>query len=480
MPTAPKILVVGGGISGLACAWRLRQLGVPVLLLEGRGRFGGVIETVEQNGFRFDVGPQSFTNTPALSGLIDEVGLAGELLRADPRAPRYILHGGRLVPAPFSPPRLLTTPLLSARTKLRILSEPFLRSHPPAEDESIAAFVRRKFGADLLANLVAPFVSGVWAGDPEKLSLAAAFPAVRQLEEKYGSVIRGAMKQRRKSAGKSSPGSSDERPSMCNFRGGISALVAALAGKLGDAACAGAEITAIRRSAGSPALEVSYSVAGRFESVSVAALVVSAPAPETGCLLRGINPQGPRFGELLGKIEYAGVAQVSAGYKVEQIRQSEAKNGLNGFGFLVPRSEKLRLLGTVWTSSLFPGRAPEGMASFTSFLGGMTDPEIFSRSPDEIAAIAHSELSSVLGITGAPLVQRVFSWQRALPQYNIGHRELTAALQELCAATPGIFLAGNYFAGPSIGACVENANKVADQAADFLQAAAQPSANPNS
>jgi oxygen-dependent protoporphyrinogen oxidase len=481
VPNAPKILVVGGGISGLACAWRLRQLGLPVLLLERGSRFGGVIETVEESGFRFDVGPQSFTNTPALSELIDEVGEAGEplradLLRADPRAPRYILHGGRLVPGPLSPPRLLTTPLLSARTKLRILAEPFLRTYPPAEDESIAAFVRRKFGEDLLANLVGPFVSGVWAGDPEKLSLTAAFPAVRELEEKYGSVIRGAMKQRRKSAGKSSRKDSGERHSLCNFRGGISALVAAIASKLGDAACTGAKITAIRLST-KTAFEVDYRAGGKAESAAVAALVIATPAEETGRLLHDV---GPRFAEVLGKIEYASVAQVSAGYRLDQIKQREAKNGLNGFGFLVPRSEKLRLLGTVWNSSLFPGRAPEGMASFTSFLGGMTDPEIVSRGPDEIAAIAHSELSSVLGISGAPVAQRVSRWQRALPQYNIGHRELTGALHPLCAATPGLFLAGSYFGGPAIGACVEYANKVAKQAADFLRSATQPNAPANS
>ena len=331
--------------------------------------------------------------------------------------------------------------------------------------------MRRKFGTDVLANLVGPFVSGVWAGDPEKLSLAAAFPAVRQLEEKYGSVIRGVMKQR-KSAGKSSEKDSGERPSQCNFRAGISALVAALAGQLGDAARTDAEITAIRRSAVT-AFDVDYRAGGRSEAASFAALVLATPAAETGGLLRGMDP---RFAAILGKIEYASMAQVSAGYRLDQVGQRDAENGLNGFGFLVPRSEKLRLLGTVWNSSLFPGRAPEGMASFTSFLGGMTDPEIVSRNPDEIAAIAHSELSSVLGISGAPVAQRVSRWQRALPQYNIGHRELTAALQELCAATPGLFLAGNYLGGPAIGACVEHANKVAKQAADFLSSthAAEP------
>jgi len=469
--TAPKIMIIGGGISGLACAWRLRQIGLPVLLLERGRRFGGVIDTVEDAGFRFDIGPQSFTSTPVLSELIDELGLSGELLPADPRAPRYILHGGRLVPAPLSPPRLLLTPLLSARTKLRILSEPFRHTYPPDVDESIAAFVRRKFGADLLENLVAPFVSGIWAGDPEKLSLAAAFPAVRRLEEHYGSVIRGALKQRRQNSRGTSGKGSGERPSLCNFRGGLSALVAALTAKLGDSARTDAEIMAIRRSAaaGSRIFEVDYRAGGTTESASVVALIVATPADETARLLHGIDPG---FGKLLGRIQYASVAQVSAGYRLDQIKLRNTENGLKGFGFLVPRSEGLRLLGTVWNSSLFPGRAPEGAASFTSFLGGMTDAEIVSCNPGEIAAVAHSELSAVLGIGGAPVAQRVSRWQRALPQYNIGHQEITAALRDLCAASPGIFLAGNYLAGPSFGACVDRASEVARDVAQLCAATA--------
>jgi protoporphyrinogen/coproporphyrinogen III oxidase len=458
-----KALVIGGGISGLACAWRLRQLGLPALLLERSPRFGGVIDTVEQDGFRFDVGPQSFTNTQALSELIDELGLRSELLRADPRAPRYILKSGRLVPAPLAPPQLLLTPLLSLRTKLRILSEPFRHTRPPDTDESVAAFVRRKFGADLLANLVAPFVSGVWAGDPERLSLASAFPAMRRLEERYGSVIRGAMKQRRKSGG--------SRPSLCNFRGGLSVLVAALAARLGESALTDAEIATIRRLPGttSHGFEVTYKLGGATQSLSIGALIVATPAEETARLLYGI---APGFSELVGRIEYAGVTQVSAGYRLEQINRRNTKGGLEGFGFLVPRSEGLRLLGTVWNSSLFPGRAPEGAASFTSFLGGMTDPEIVSYRLERIAAIAHSELSSVLGISGAPVAQHVARWQRALPQYNIGHQSVTADLRNLCARTPGIFLAGNYFAGPSIGACVEHANEVASNVARFCSSVA--------
>jgi oxygen-dependent protoporphyrinogen oxidase len=458
---APKILIIGGGISGLACALRLRQLGQPVLLLERGPRFGGVIDTIEQEGFRFDIGPQSFTNTPAISELIDELGLGGELVRADPRAPRYILKGGRLVLAPLSPPQLLLTPLLGTATKLRILCEPLRRTRPPDTDESVAAFIRRKFGADLLENLVGPFISGIWAGDPEKLSLASAFPTVRQFEERYGSVIRGQIKERRESG---------KRPSLCNFRGGLKVLVATLAQKLGDSALSNAEISAIRRSPGtnSPAFEVSYTRAGSAQSLNVGAIIVTTPADETARLLRDIEPG---FSEALGRIAYASLAQVSAGYGIEQISYWNTEHGLAGFGFLVPRTEGVRILGTVWNSALFPERAPRGMASFTSFLGGMTDPEIVSYGADQIAAIALSELSSILGITASPAAHHLARWQHALPQYNLGHQHVIAALRELCARTPGIFLAGSYFAGPSLGACVEHANEVAQSVARFRASA---------
>lgn len=466
MTIASKILVIGGGISGLACAWRLRQLGRPVLLLERSTRFGGVIDTIEQEGFRFDIGPQSFTNTQAASELIDELGLSGELVRADPHAPRYILKRGRLVPAPLSPPQLLLTPLLSPRTKLRILAEPLRHTRPPAADESVAAFIRRKFGADLLANLVGPLVSGIWAGDPEKLSLASAFPSVHRFEERYGSVIRGQIKQRRESGGK--------RPSLANFRGGLKVLVSAIAAKLGDSALSSAEISAIRRSptAQGHRFDVNYAVGGAPQSLSAAAVVIATPAQEAARLLSGTEAA---FTEALGRIEYAPVAQVSAGYGLEQIEYWNAEKGLEGFGFLVPRGEELRVLGTVWNSALFPERAPRGMASFTSFLGGITDPEIVSYDSDQIAAIALSELSSVLGITASPAAHHMVRWQHALPQYNLGHQAVIAQLQDLSARTPGIFLAGNYLAGPAIGACVEHANEAAHNVARFCSTAPQSS-----
>jgi oxygen-dependent protoporphyrinogen oxidase len=191
--TAYPVLVVGAGISGLACAYHLQQAGIPVNAVEAATRPGGVIATKEKDGFHFDLGPQSFLTTEPLLKLIDALGLKDHLQHADPRAPRYILLRGQLVTAPMSPPSLFSTPLFSRGTKWRLLTEIARRTQPPAEDESIATFVRRKFGPELLERLVAPFVSGVYAGDPERLSMRASFPKIHEFESQYGSVLRGAM-----------------------------------------------------------------------------------------------------------------------------------------------------------------------------------------------------------------------------------------------------------------------------------------------
>ena len=459
-PAPPNILVIGGGISGLACAHRLRALKVPVLLVERGARFGGVIDTIEQDGFRFDVGPQSFLSTAPLDALISDLKLNDQLLRAPHGAPRYILSHGQLVAAPLSPLALFTTPLFSWQTKLQMLAEPLRRTRPPEGDESIAAFVRRKFGEDLLANLVAPFISGVYAGDPEWLSLASTFPILRRIEEEYGSVILGAIKSRKKGA--------RSRASLCNFRAGMVTLTRALAAQLGDCAKSGTGVAMIRPSpSGEHAgFNVALSRGGGIEPLHVSAIVVATPTEQAARLLGGINPT---IAELLGRVEYAPVSQVSAGYRLADISEPRLRSK-GGFGFLVPRGEGLRSLGTVWNSFLFPGRAPgspEKMASFTTFLGGATDTAVRNCSDEEIAATAHTELSRVLGISGSPIARHVSHWDRALPQYNLGHGGIVRSLDELCAATPGLFLTGNYLTGPSLGACVEQANKAAEEVARF-------------
>ena len=447
-PAAFPVVVIGGGISGLACAYRLQQAGIPVRVLEAGSRPGGVIATREKDGFRFELGPQSFLSTEPLLGLIDALGLKGQLVHANPRAPRYILAGGRLVLAPIAPPSLLTTPLFSARTKWRLFTEILRRTRPPAGDESIAAFVRRKFGDEVLKRLVAPFVSGIYAGDPERLSLRAAFPKLHEFEEQYGSVLRGAMKSR--------PAKSTPRSGLCSFRDGMGTLPKAIAARLGSALLLETSVSSLRhgKANGKPWFEVDITRHNHHEMLAANAVVMATPTDVTSQILHDLSD---RFSPLFSRIEYAPVAVVSACYRREQIQQLR-----EGFGFLVPRDEKLRVLGTVFNSSLFAGRAPEGMVCFTSFAGGAMDTKFCELSDEEIAETICGEVARVLGITGKPAMTNLHRYSRALPQYNLGHSQVVKSLEALTAAMPGLFLAGNYLTGPSIGACVEHAFRTAE------------------
>jgi len=460
MAEPAQVVVVGGGISGLACAARLQQLGVPVTLLEASDRVGGLIQSIEQNGFLFESGPQSFQGTTTLLGLIRELGIGGELCTADPRAPRYILRHGHLQKIPMSPQAMLTTSLLGVSSRWRIVSEAFKKTHPPSEEESIAQFVRRKFGHEILEYLVSPFVSGVYAGDPERLSLRAAFPSLDEWEREYGSVLRGAMKSRGEN------GESKGAPPLCSFRRGISTLLQALAEKLGDRLRTNARVEAVACADGLPSNGFHIRVAHKngTETLAAEAIVIAAPAHVASHL---VAPLGSGIAQKLSGIAYASLAVVGSGYYKKQTGMD-----LDGFGVLIPRSEKHRTLGIVWNSSLFPGRAPDGQMAFASFIGGATDPEIARRSEAEISAIVQRDHEEILGITGSPIVSRVWVHHKALPQYNLGHGHVVEALREAERSIAGLFFAGNYLEGPAIGKCVERGFQTAEAAQKFIQSAA--------
>jgi oxygen-dependent protoporphyrinogen oxidase len=402
------------------------------------------------------LGPQSFLSTTTLLELISGLGLDGELLRADAKAPRYVLLDGALRAVPLGPQDLLGTSLLSLGTKLRLLSEPWRRSRPPEDDESVAAFVRRKFGEDLLENLVGPLVSGIHAGDPERLSLRSAFPAVHQWETEHGSVLRGAMKSR--------PPKGTPRPGLCSFSKGMEALVRRLAEALDDALSLNTSVEKITRGKvnGHSGFDVHAMSRGRAEKLTADALVLATPTPATAALMAPISET---FRELLVRVEYAPVAVVGAGYRREQVGHP-----VNGFGFLVPRKEKRSVLGTVWSSSLFPGRAPAGMVSFTSFVGGATNPGLMDLSDEKIVESAEREGAQVLRINGAPVSRMVRRWTRALPQYNLGHGKIVTGLEQELRRFPGLFLAGSYLSGASVGSCAEQAVKTAEAVQAYLSA----------
>jgi oxygen-dependent protoporphyrinogen oxidase len=447
-----NVWVIGGGISGLACAYRLRQLGVPARLLEKSSPAGGVIQTVRRDGFLLEAGPQSFLLTDSLRMLIGELGLEAEVVPANPKAPRYVLRKGRLLPVPMTPPALLRSPLLSWRAKARILSEPFLHSRIPSVEESVAAFVRRKFGGEILDYLVAPFVAGVYAGDPEALSMAGAFPSAVKWERENGSVIRGAIKSR----------GSSPRPPLASFRNGMVALPERLAEKLAGILPGAIEFSTDRAASVIAAGEFSpEGTTGARPDAKCDVIVLATPAYSAAALLANSRPG---LAELLAGIFYAPLATIALAFRSHQIGRA-----LDGFGFLAPRKEGLRTLGTVWNSALFPGRAPHGIAVLTSFIGGATDLAITKQPDQELLEIVVRENSAVLKITGPPVEHAVFRYPRALPQYVMGHSQRISAIAAETARAPGLFLTGNYLAGPSIGDCVEHAFATADTVHKFLQ-----------
>ena len=443
MTSSVSAIVVGAGISGLACAYALRQAGVDAEVLEVSPRAGGVIASEMRDEFLLELGPQSFSGTTALRSLCTELGIANQLVEAPPRAPRYVLIAGTLRAVPLNPASILISSLLSAKTKWKMARDAFGTSCPPEEDESIAAFVRRKFGSELLDRLVAPFVSGIYAGDPERISLRAAFPQLYEAEKSSGSAIRGMMRVAKARKGPR------EQPTLLSFRSGNETLVRALVERIGSRAHLGAEVLGIvaRRDEGAVRFEVKFRQAGSEQNVVSEHLVLATPADVAGALLRDVNAA---FEPLLSGIEYAPVAVVSLGYRCGDVGHS-----LEGFGFLVPRSSGFRVLGSVWNSSLFPERAPAGHALLTSFVGGATDSAAAALSAGDLAALVHREIAPILQIRASPVFSHVQTHRRALPQYNVGHGERFMALEKLQRDLPGLFLVGNYLRGPAIGSCVE-------------------------
>lgn len=464
LPDSKQVVVIGGGISGLACAYKLQQRGVTVTLLEANDHPGGLIGTVKTDDFLFESGPQSFQGTETLLQLIHELGIEGELSKADPKAPRFVLRNGKLQKIPMSPQAILGTSLLGLGSRWKIASEPFRRTQPPSEEESVAKFVRRKFGHEILEYLVSPFVSGVYAGDAEHLSLRAAFPTLDEWEREHGSVLRGAIKSR-------SMQSTNSRgaPPLCSFRHGVATLTRSIAANLGDRFQSGSRVDAVRpcESAGSGVSQIHFTRNGQRETVHAGTVVIATPATAASRLVETIAPS---LVPVLAGIAYAPVVVVAFGYYAKQIGRS-----LDGFGVLIPRAERIRTLGIIWNSSLFPGRAGEGRIALTAIVGGATDPSIVLESNETISSIAQRDCEGVLGIAGPPITTSVWKHPKGLPQYNLGHGHMVKAIREAMSARPGLFFTGNYLGGPSIGKCIEEGFATADAAAGHMLTGASSS-----
>jgi oxygen-dependent protoporphyrinogen oxidase len=437
--------IVGAGAAGLAAAYRLMRLGHDVTVYEASERAGGSVRTERRDGFLAEHGPNSMqTPADAVAHLFRELGLDERRIEAAPAArTRYVVRGGRPQPLPASPPAVLSSPFFSLRAKLALLTEP-LASAPPPGDESIASFVRRRFGAEFLDYAAEPFVGGIYAGDPEALSVRHALPKLHALERQHGSVLLGAIK-----GGGARGGAASPAPALISFPEGMEELTARLAGTLGSRVRLGSPALQVRRAERGWAIETAAGASGHD------ALVLAAPAHA----LAGL-PIAAAAGERLRELEgvpHSGVAALVLGYPRAQV-----SHPLDGFGVLVPAAEGRRILGVLFSSSLFSGRAPPGHVALTVLAGGMRQPDIFALEPAALEQVVRRELAALLGVSGEPVFQAHARWPQAIPQYVLGYDRFLDALEAIEAANPALRFAGSYRSGVSLGDTLRSGLDAAD------------------
>ena len=453
------VAIVGGGIWGLAAAHFLRRLApeAGVSVFEAAPRPGGAIRTLRHGGFLFEAGPSSLLdNSQELRRLLAETGLAGELAEArEPAArSRFIVRGGALRRVPTSPPALLRSDLLSAGARLRLAREPFVRRAPADAEESLEQFIARRLGREFVDYGADPFVAGTFAGSPSELCVRSAFPRLWQLEQEHGSLLRGAAKLAR---GRGDPsGEGGPGGGIITFREGMQTLVEGLAAPLGERLHTGARLRALTRE--QDGFRLAFEGPGAPAAVSARAVLLTLPAHAYRDLrLDAVPPEG------LAEIPYPPVTAVFFGYERHPLDPPP-----EGLGFLVPRVEGRRILGTFWNSSAFEGRAPEGGAAFTTFVGGRRQPQIAAWDDGRLVETVRGELRELMGVEAAPDAVLIHRWKRAIPQYVVGHRALVAGIARFEAGCPGLFVGGSFRGGISVGDCVTGAAEAARRISSLL------------
>jgi oxygen-dependent protoporphyrinogen oxidase len=449
------VAIIGGGITGLTTALKLKQQGIPSMLFEAADRVGGVIQTVRDGEFLAECGPNTILETSSLIGeLISDLGLENRrIYSSDEAENRYIVRNKRPVKLPGSPLGFLSTPLFSCKAKARLLAEPFIRRAPADEEESLAKFVRRRIGQEFLDYAINPFVAGVYSGAPEHLSVCEAFPKLHALEQRYGSLILGQIlgARERKRLG----GVSKKDAPKFSFDQGLETLTRTLAEKLKGTIRTGQAVSEITKK------NDSWSI-GQSEEYSGVLLALPAfrlAELRLACELRPVSLS------MLGDIRYAPVASVVMGFHRQNV-----KHPLDGFGALNPEVEQLNSLGTIFSSSLFPERAPLGQVLLTSYVGGLRAPHLVTKTSDEICKHVLEDLKTVLGVTGEPTFRHVCAYQQAIPQYDVGYGRFKTFMKELEGRIGGLFFAGHCRDGVSLGDSIVSGHDAAERIACYLKA----------
>ena len=466
-----RVAVIGGGITGLAVAQRLvsRSENVQVVLLESSRRLGGIIRTEAADGFLMELGPDSFiTNKPAAIQLCEEVGFTDQLIPTDAGFRRsLVLRNGKPMPvpdgfmlmAPSKPWAILTTPILSLAGRLRLLSEALISRRTTEEDESLASFVRRRFGQQALERLVQPLIGGIYTADPEKLSLKATMPRFSEMEQSHGSVIRATLAQQkidRKRSSAQQESSSDSSDGDSSGSGARYGLFATAAGGLSDMVAAiertllksgrveiqlGVEVASIERPTASNshwAVQLKDQRSMMFDAV-----IVTLPTHAAARILK--TAISPELHAALQEIEYASSAIVVSGHQL-----SDFDHPMDAFGLVVPAIERRKILAVSFSSRKFPDRAPAGQILLRTFVGGAMQPALLNNDDDTIAGFVNDELRSIFGMKAEPMFSEVIRYNNAMPQYHVGHLDRVARIESLLKNTPGLHLAGSAYTGVGI------------------------------
>jgi oxygen-dependent protoporphyrinogen oxidase len=462
-------LIIGGGISGLALAHWLGLEKNPGSweLWESSDRLGGTIGTDRVDGYSVDWGPNGFLDREPLTlQLVDEIGLRDLLEPAnDQSEARFIVKNGRLHLVPFSPTAILTTGLLSPIEKLRIFGEPFIPARRDDSDESVFDFAARRIGRGAAETFVDPMVSGIFGGVAKELSLPSCFPIMREMEVQYGGLVRAMIaKMREKKRAQRDAGATSTKSGsaagpggrLTSFRTGLDVLVARMGERLRPVIHTSRGVQ--RLTWNGDAWDVATDGA---DHSSFRRVIVACPTFAAAHMLRDEDHE---LAAALDSIPYAPIVVVATGH-----RRDDITHNLSGFGFLIPPSQNLRSLGSIWTSSIFADRAPNGHVQFRTMLGGAGDPSVLELSDDQLWQTIRREFDPLIGIKADPVFMRVYRWEKGIPQYTLGHRERRARIEELAARHSGLSFVGNAFYGVGLNDCVKMAHRLAQTISECSQ-----------
>jgi oxygen-dependent protoporphyrinogen oxidase len=455
-----SVAVVGGGITGLTAAFQLQRRNIPVTLYESDSRVGGVIRSIRRDGYLAEFGPNTLLETsPRIGELIDDLGLLGRRLCSDPHAEnRYLVRGRKTVCLPGSPAGFIVTPLFSTGAKLRLLWEPLVRRAPADKEESVAQFVQRRIGQEFLDYAINPMIAGVYAGDPARLSVQHAFPKLHSLEQRYGSLILGQILGARERKRRAEV--SKQNAKKLSFDEGLQVLTDTLQSRLGEAVRLHSAAKAMRHEGGAWTLTI-RGPAGE-EQHEHSAVIYTGPAYRLTDI--ELQNERPISCKAFAEIQYPPVASVVLGF-----RRSDVSHPLDGFGMLIPEVEHFHILGTLFSSSLFPNRAPEGYVTLTSYVGGTRAPELALGSAAELVDLTVRDLRVLLGVSGKPTFQHCCLFPKAIPQYEVGYGRFKELMNQIETAAPGLFLAGNYRDGISLSDSIVSGFNVAGRVAHSVK-----------